>query len=152
MPEFVQWTSEISVGIQEIDEQHKQLVQLLNKLFEVMLSQGPERETIAKTTLKELIDYTTIHFAVEESLFRIFNYPAYDEHKAKHDELKRQVNDIVLRVKSGEKRIDTALLVFLRNWVTQHIMEEDKKYSEFLLSQGVQKNWAKKSWFGRLLG
>lgn len=151
MAEFVQWTPQISVGIQEIDEQHKQLIQLLNKLFEVMLSKSPERDRVAQQTLHEVVNYTKIHFAVEESLFRIFNYPGYDEHKGKHDQLKSQVDDITRRVQSGEKRIDTALLVFLRNWVTQHIMEEDKQYSGFLLQQGVQKSWAKKSWFGRLL-
>lgn len=152
MSQFVQWTKEISVGIQEIDEQHKHLVQLLNELFDVMVSNSPERDAVARNTLEELLSYTSVHFAVEESLFRIFNYPGYDSHKLKHDRLKSEVAEIGRRVRNGEKRIDSALLIFMKNWITTHIMHEDKGYAPFLLEQGVRKNWGKKNWLGRLWG
>lgn len=150
MAEFVQWTPEISVGIQEIDEQHKHLVQLLNNLFDVMIENRPDRDAIARKTLIELLNYTAVHFAVEESLFRIFGYPDYERHKKLHDQLKSEVSDIALRVQSGETRVDTKLLVFMKNWITSHIMQEDKSYSPFLLQQGVKKSWTQKSWLGRL--
>ena len=152
MAQFVQWTQEIEVGIQEIDEQHKQLVRMLNDLFEVMIGKDPTRDEVARQTLTELLEYTRVHFAVEESLFRIFDYPDYARHKREHDRLKEEVREIEQRVHNGEKRIDSALLIFIKNWITTHIQEEDKRYSPFLLQQGVRKDWNKKSWLGRLWG
>jgi hemerythrin len=152
MAQFFQWTNEISVGIQEIDEQHKQLVNLLNQLFDAMVSDDSNREAIALKTLDELINYTNVHFAVEESLFRIFDYEDYDRHKKAHDRLKDEVNEIALSVKSGATRLDSKLLIFMKNWLTSHIMEEDKRYSKFLLARGVRKDWAQKSWLGKLWG
>ncbi len=152
MSQFIAWSDEISVGIQEIDEQHKQLVNLLNSLFDAMVNNAEDRAQVTRKILAELFRYTSVHFAVEESLFRIFNYPDYENHKKNHDKLKAQVREIYLQVQSGEKRIDSKLLVFLRNWLTSHIMEEDKAYAGFLINQGVKKSWVKKSWLGKLLG
>lgn len=149
MAQFIQWSDDISVGIQEIDEQHKQLVQLLNNLFDVMVNDSPDRDAVARKTLRELFDYTNIHFAVEESLFRIFNYPDYEQHKQKHDQLKSELKEIAQRIQAGERRIDSALLVFLKNWITVHIMSEDKRYAPFLQQQGVQQRWARSSWLGK---
>ena len=152
MAEFVQWSDAISVGIQEIDEQHKRLVALLNELFDVMVTDSPDRDSVARKTLEELFDYTAVHFAVEESLFRIFDYPGYEYHKQKHDLLKSELAEISKRIQAGEKRIDSTLLIFMKNWITGHITNEDKSYSPYLLQQGVKKSWAKKSWLDKFFG
>ena len=151
MADFIEWSDKISVGIQEIDEQHKQLVSLINRLYDAMVA-GKDKEHIAKDIMNELLQYTIVHFATEECLFRIFEYPEYEEHCKHHEELRSQAQDINIRVQSGEQLISPELLFFLRKWITNHIMVEDMKYSPFLLKQGIQKKWKKKSWIGRIWG
>jgi len=104
---------------------------------------------VANEILTELVQYTVIHFSVEESLFRIFDYPDYEGHKAQHEKLTKQVVTLKNRIEQGEE-ITTELISFLRYWLKKHILQEDKKYSKFLTEKGLQANWAKKSWLGKI--
>lgn len=145
--EFISWSDDLSVGIQELDEQHKILISLINRIFnEAFIIQNT---SVANEVLTELVQYTIIHFSVEESLFRIFNYPAYEGHKAQHAELTSQVMALKDRVKEGEE-INAELLSFLRAWLKKHIVQEDKKYSSFFAEKGLQTKWAEKSWLGKI--
>ncbi|SHJ31856.1 hemerythrin-like metal-binding domain protein [Malonomonas rubra DSM 5091] len=148
MSNFIDWSDKISVGIQELDEQHKHLVALINRLFEAM-TEGENKAAVAKEIMNELIQYTVIHFAVEESLFRIFEYPDYDDHCRHHQELRAQVMEINKKVQSGERMVTPELLFFLKKWITNHIMVEDQKYAPFLLKKGVKRSWVKDSWVGK---
>jgi hemerythrin len=146
---FVEWSDELSVGIEEIDAQHKILVNLINRLFdEAIVHQASPR--VMEEILHELVEYTVIHFAVEESLFRIFHYPETEAHTTQHDQLKAQVLEIQQKIKQGEMTINTELLMFLKKWLEHHILYEDKLYGPFLLSQGVKSSWAEKSWFSKM--
>ncbi len=145
---FVEWTDNLSVGIQEIDEQHKVLINLINRLFnETIVNQASSNVT--EQVLQELVEYTLVHFAVEESLFRIFDYPGIEAHMAIHAGLKTQVIELQKKVREGQE-VNTDLLMFLKKWLTNHILQEDQRYAPFLISQGVKSSWAKKSWLGRI--
>ena len=147
--QFAEWTDDLSVGIEEIDVQHKLLVELVNRLYEETIVHQAELPVLDEI-LNELVEYTIIHFAVEESLFRIFDYPATEIHTRHHNELKTQVLDLQKKVKRGEVTVNTKLLVFLKNWLQHHILEEDKLYGPFLVQQGVKSNSPKSSWLSRL--
>lgn len=151
MTEFFSWSDEISVGIQEIDEQHKQLISIVNRLYNAVIYSPGQLDAI-KAIMNELVQYTIIHFAVEESLFRIFGYPEYDSHKKRHEDLRQQVIDINDKIQSGEEQGSLELMTFLRKWLRNHIMIEDKRYSPFLINQGIKETWASKSWIGRIWG
>ncbi|MEW8498684.1 MAG: hemerythrin domain-containing protein, partial [Candidatus Thiodiazotropha taylori] len=69
MGKFVEWSDALSVGIEEIDEQHKMLVDLVNKMHEAIHQR--HGSDVVKSILGDLAEYTRIHFAVEESLMRI---------------------------------------------------------------------------------
>lgn len=140
---LVHWDDNLSVGIEEIDQQHKILVELINRLYTAIVTSTTDKEIHG--ILNELVQYTVIHFAVEESLMRIFNYPDYDTHKKHHEDLTHQVLDIQAKVLSGEKKVDLELLNFLRAWLTNHIMGEDKLYTPFFLNQGLHAKWSKKT-------
>ena len=145
---LIEWDDELSVGIQEIDEQHKVLVGLVNEMHDAIHARhGSE---VSREILQRLADYTKLHFAVEESLFRIFDYPGYEEHKAQHDELIREIHELQDKIDTGEGNISFQLLHFLKMWLTQHILDSDKEYSPYLLSAGIKAKSAKSSWFNRL--
>ena len=146
---FVEWSDALSVGIQEIDEQHKVLISLINRLFdETIVNQAPIKVT--EEILTELVEYTKVHFAVEESLFRIFDYPEIEAHMKRHVDLKAQVLDLQKKINQGQTMINSELLMFLKNWLTNHILQEDKLYAPFLIKQGVKSSWSKKSWLGKI--
>lgn len=144
---LVEWSEQLSVGIEEIDNQHKVLVDLLNELHQAIVEHhGSEA---AHRILARLLEYTRIHFAVEESLMRILGYPDYEEHKHHHEMLLNEVRLLSQKLYDDKKSISFELLHFLKMWLTKHIMEEDKQYTPFLLSKGVQANYAKRSWVGK---
>ncbi len=146
---LVHWEERLSVGIEEIDQQHKILVELINRLYTAIVTNTTDQEI--NSILNELVQYTVIHFSVEESLMRIFNYPEYDAHKRHHEDLTKQVLEIQKKVISGEKKIDLELLNFLRAWLTNHIMGEDKLYTPFFLDKGMHSEWSEKtSWKGKI--
>jgi hemerythrin len=143
------WSDQYSVGIEEIDEQHKKLMWLLNKMYQNVLTKNDA--VITANILEELIQYTIIHFAVEESLMQIFDYDGYDTHKRHHDQLKQQVLDI--RDKFRERKIDIniKLFKFLKSWLLNHILLEDKQYMDTILT-GKVKQLNNKSFFSRIFG
>jgi hemerythrin len=148
MAKFVEWSDVLSVGIEEIDDQHKVLVGLVNEMHDAIHER--HGSDVVKAILVKLADYTRIHFAVEESLMRILGYPGYEEHKAQHEELIHSVTDLQHKVESGKTTIGFELMHFLKIWLTKHIMESDQKYSEYFIQAGAKPKLKKKSWTARL--
>ncbi len=144
----VKWSNELSVGIQEIDEQHKVLVNILNEMHDAV--RHNHGHDVSLEILDRLIEYTKIHFAVEESLFRIFEYPGYEEHHAEHAALLKEAQTMRNKVFSGEAQVSFKLLHFLRMWLTEHIMGSDKDYADFLLKKGLKAKSGSSSWFNKI--
>ncbi|KAA3650057.1 MAG: bacteriohemerythrin [Proteobacteria bacterium] len=140
MAELFQWSDSYDVGIQEIDEQHKVLVDLLNRLHDAIHAhQGTDT---SRKILGDLADYTRTHFAVEESLMRVSNYPEFEAHKQNHEDLIGQVNALQTKLDSGEAKITFELLHFLKVWLTHHIKEADKRFADYFVSVGGSPAWA----------
>jgi len=125
----LQWSEHFSVGIPEIDEQHKTLFDLVNMIHSAILEH--KGTAVCAKVLDELIDYTRIHFGLEQSLMHIGKYPEYEAHCALHRELVEEVEALQNKIHSGKTAISFELLHFLRTWLTRHILGEDKKYAEF---------------------
>ncbi|PWV60640.1 bacteriohemerythrin [Plasticicumulans acidivorans] len=145
IPNYIEWTDDLSVGIQEIDEQHKYLVQLVNELNAQLLTQGNQRDIIEEA-LDRLMRYTETHFVVEESLMRILGYPDYEPHKQHHEDLLRMAHDFREQLRHDGKISRIELMEFLHKWLTHHILKEDTQYSEHFLSRGAQRSWLKGAW------
>jgi hemerythrin len=150
MGTFIDWSDELSVGIEEIDEQHKVLIGLVNKMHEAIHQR--HGSAVVGEILDELAGYTKIHFAVEESLMRILHYPGYEEHHEQHQDLLQQVVELQEKVASGKSSVSFELLHFLKTWLTKHILKEDMSYSGFFIAAGAKPTLAKKSWISRLWG
>lgn len=132
---LIPWSDDLRMGIHEIDEQHHMLVDILNEFHDAIHHQkGTEK---AAAILERLADYTRIHFAVEESIMRLLDYPDYRAHKALHDELIEQLMELAVKFAAGKKSVNFELLHFLRQWLTKHIQEDDMAYKEHFLSRGV---------------
>jgi len=141
---IIEWRDEYSVGIQEIDEEHKQLVRLINQLNEAIVM-GSKRERI-EVVFNELTDYTRIHFAVEEALMRIVHYKGYDSHKEIHDDITHQVLAFKEKFNNGKYQSASELMNFLINWLFNHINQVDKAYVDTFIKAGLQRKWYRKFW------
>jgi hemerythrin len=125
-----------SVGIQSIDDQHSSLFDSLNELHSAMLK-GQEKSVIGRL-LDDLLAYRRSHFSAEESMLAKVRYPGLVEHRAIHLKLTAQVADYAERYKRGEAALSVHLINFLRDWLTNHILREDRAYSGWLMQSRVQ--------------
>lgn len=134
---LIEWSNELSVGIDSIDEQHKKLVNMINALNDAMLT-GSSNELLGKI-FTGLATYTQKHFSYEENMFAEYGYSDSQEHKRQHDELIAQVVELKEKfMVNPQGTISADLMQFLKRWLTNHIMRTDKEYTEFLLSKGVK--------------
>ena len=148
--EFVEWSDALSVGVVEIDDQHKELIKMLNKL-NTAIHGGWGKET-RREVIDQLVEYTRVHFTTEESVMSIAGYPDVEAHKRKHHDLILKVKDYVSKYEKNPDASSYDLLFFLKQWLTEHIIKSDKALGDYLLANGPKAGGAKKSWLRRLFG
>ncbi|MDE2585736.1 MAG: hemerythrin family protein [Betaproteobacteria bacterium] len=138
--ELFTWNNEFSVGIQEVDEQHKMLVGLLNQLHEAI--RDHHGSDTSRQILDRLAEYTRTHFTLEESLMRVTNYPEFPPHKQQHEELIGQIKALQEKLDSGKATISFELLHFLKIWLMKHINETDKRFARHFLGAPLAPTWS----------
>jgi hemerythrin len=129
------WNDGFSVGVKTMDDQHKGLVNTLNDLHAAMLN--GQAKQVTGLLLERLVRYTREHFSAEEAKMNATHYPGLAEHRVKHRDLTRQVEQYVTRFDRGEITLNVHLLNFLRDWLTSHIQKEDRNYGPWLNDHGV---------------
>jgi hemerythrin-like metal-binding protein len=130
MSAILKWEKKFELGVEEIDNQHKQWVAILNKFIEAR--KKGEEEKVLKEILSEIVDYTKYHFETEEKHMLANKYPLLEKHKIQHQALINQTAQIIKMVNVNERKAVTSLEVLLKNWVVKHILTHDKTYGEFL--------------------
>ncbi len=132
---LIEWSEELSTGIQEVDNQHQRLVGIINELHMAMLDRR-EKQAMSRI-FTELVDYTKTHFAFEEELFERHGYPAEAAHKLQHQHLAQKVIDLKEEFDAGNTAVTLEVMRFLRDWLADHIIGSDKRYAPFLIGKGV---------------
>ena len=130
------WDVSLDVGIAEINQQHKVLIDLINTINRAVKN----NESVAQitTNLSSLIDFTHEHFRYEEELFSGHRYPDTAAHKQTHIKLLGQLVDYKEQLQNGENIDYSSLMVFLSQWLKQHIRHSDQDYAAFLHKKGVR--------------
>ena len=128
--EALPWKEKYSVKVKSIDEQHKELVRLINELNNAMLYEKG-RNIIGKI-IEGLVSYTVYHFDYEEKLMKQCNYPDFDNHKKFHVSLVNTIKEFKRDFDSGEKELSKDVMEFLKSWLVEHIMGTDQKYSQLM--------------------
>jgi len=130
------WNKTYSVGVQALDSQHTVLFGLLNDLHAAMMK--GQAQSLTGPLLRKLADYSRSHFAAEEQLMAGARYPGLTEHRAKHRDLIRQVEEFSGRFEKGEIALNLHLMNFLRDWLMNHIQKTDREYGPWLNEHGVR--------------
>ncbi len=119
------WQDKYSVGVDSIDEQHKQLLELLNELASAM-AEG-KGKTVLEPVLKKLIGYTIFHFNEEEKYFERIEYLDAEMHREEHIKLIEEVSRFKNDFDAGKIGLTVSLMKFLKEWLIDHIAGTDKE-------------------------
>lgn len=127
---IIKWQDIYEVHIEEIDSQHRKLVDLVNTMAEAMRT--GKGKTVVGKVLKELVEYTAYHFETEEKYFLQHAYPEYEAHKQMHRDLTKRAMDMKKTFDQGKPLVTTQVMLFLTEWLNKHIVEEDRKFGNYV--------------------
>ena len=130
---LINWNDSYSVGNAEMDEQHKKLIEIINKLFK-SFKEGNAQDILSEI-LNEMIDYSNYHLNSEEKLLFKHDYPEKDNHEAIHQEFRDKIDELKLIIQKKDEGAHYKLIEYLKNWWTNHILIEDMKYSDFFANK-----------------
>lgn len=124
------WDEILSVGVDEIDEDHRKLVNIFNILNHSVMAE--ESSDYLAATLAELINCTVWHFSHEERLMLKHRYEGIEEHKAEHQELIKSAKELQQEILQAEKPVVDEHIEFLERWLTEHILTADLRLGSYL--------------------
>jgi len=133
--EIVSWSDKYATGIELIDSQHHQLVNLTNELYRACLSGGNERLAGFKEAMSRMVDYVRFHFTAELKLLEAIKYPDYNNHKKMHNDLVEEILAASKTYDDGKKFVPNKFVRTLRDWVFGHIAVYDKIYAAYVAEQ-----------------
>lgn len=127
-----EWDTNLSIGIEEIDNQHKELIKRLDELAQSIM-QKKGKDKIGKM-LKFMSDYGKLHFSSEEDYMAKNNYPDLDFHQKQHEKFKTTTEKLINELKSEKDMESFASSVqrYLIDWLILHIKTTDQNLGEFL--------------------
>ena len=135
--DFLQWKDEYSVGIPEIDRQHKDLMELIKGLLKICMVDSSTKLESFNRLASSALEKFAAHFATEENVMRETGYPKYEEHKRRHDKLLEDVKGMMAQI-SGEKP-DAKLMnlvIFIREWFVETVHGSDKEMGIYFNGRG----------------
>ncbi|MBF0560239.1 MAG: bacteriohemerythrin, partial [Nitrospirae bacterium] len=128
----IQWSEGLSSGIEEIDNQHKEMIALIRKLFVTV----DRKESVQQVGMAAdfLRDYIIKHFQLEERFMETYNYHSRDNHKEQHQKFIEDFEAFQTRFYESiaDYRITLEIKGWLYNWLVKHIAITDKELGKFL--------------------
>lgn len=132
---LVGWNDSFKIGIKSIDDQHKVLFELINKLY---TTYGKSKsKTQLKQVLNDLLDYTIYHFGNEEDIFRRINYEGTDKHLVQHKKFIEKIHAFREEFNAGDVSVALDVVQFLQEWLVTHIQRTDKAYVQTFKQHGI---------------
>lgn len=135
MAEFFQWDDkQFKFDIQLIDTEHRQIVHLMNNLYDKHVNQASTEDV--GSALTQLYNFTVRHFEDEEKYFDSFSFPEADLHKMIH---KQMLSKILEHADNFKKTgaLNQDFFNFLKLWLSSHILGIDAKYVQHAKAKKV---------------
>ncbi|MCK5236682.1 MAG: hemerythrin family protein [Deltaproteobacteria bacterium] len=133
--EQIQWDESFSVGVAQMDREHKRIIEMIN-----LLLRDPEADTSSETVseiLTRITKYAGEHFATEEEILERHGYPELSSHKEKHRAFRKKAVAFCLDTMDGQISVPADALYYLKEWWTQHILTVDMRLSSFYKERGI---------------
>jgi hemerythrin-like metal-binding protein len=133
---IIRWEQNFSVGVEELDNHHKQLISMINELYFAMSNDRGQQ--VVESIIKDMLDYAKMHFKVEEGLMKKCEYLGSLQHYREHEKFVAKAQDMAQRSEEGEFVLSFEVIQFLSDWLRNHILETDKKYAPVFKQCGVR--------------
>jgi len=128
---LLQWNESYSVGVGEIDAQHRKLFELFNSLTKAV-DDGYEEDVIGHVLI-EMSGYADEHFKSEQLYLE--RHPQYQEHFLEHWEFTKKCMGLVMAFRK-DSSVSMETIDFLKDWLEHHLMEQDVRFFRELAEQG----------------
>ncbi len=132
---YIEFDDSLRVGNRVIDQEHEMLISYINLLQKAV--ENKASSGIVEKVVDGLVDYTKTHFFVEEELMKAYAYPDMDSHMLAHEKFRQQANALVESLAKGEAVDLPAVLAFLKQWLTAHILKIDARFADFLKDKSM---------------
>lgn len=129
---LVEWDRTLELGIDEIDEHHRKLIDILNQCYQALMLNDHTRQLAE--IVKELQDYTQYHFEAEEKIMRDTGYEAAGAHVEAHRQFVASIAEFNQRASAGESFVAIEVLTFLKEWLVAHILSTDRALADCIKS------------------
>jgi len=139
MTELITWSNKFACGIRLIDNQHKELVRLVNDMFNHVSGNDYAEYEYFNKIIQEAVLYIKTHFATEEKIMLATNFEGYADHKRKHDSFVLSVASHINDFRYGRRVTLFSFTKFLKDWVLTHIAVMDKQYFDYLKKIATRK-------------
>ncbi len=132
---LLSWKASYSVGVASVDEQHARLIFLLNE-FRSAIEENHGCEVLERT-LGRLSEYAETHFAYEEQLMERCAFPDLEAHRRLHANAASRIRGFMESAELPRDTLCSVVLVFVQNWLLNHIMGADKAFAERMQAHGI---------------
>jgi len=137
--EHVTWQDSYSTGIKVIDDQHKELLNFVNEIFNHVSGDEEEERLWFNDAIQLAIQYVKEHFATEEKYMRVTKFPGYAEHKQSHHKFTLTILKTVKEFEAGNRLVLKKFAYFLKDWVLSHVAVMDRQYSDYFRKIATRK-------------
>lgn len=135
---LIPWEDKFSIGIVEIDEQHKKMLSIINKLYSLLKEKNNDNPEEMAAIIQEMVDYAVYHFQTEEKYFALFNYEKSGEHIEIHNQYRTKIEDWHKRYsETRDSAVFFEISTYLHDWWIWHINNTDRDYAPLLKEHGV---------------
>ena len=121
---FVYWTSDLDTGLDDIDAQHRQLVDYTKEAIEL--------------ELQHLIDYTVEHFSYEEMMLEEAQYRLVEQHRKVHQNFVNRMSTLQARYHNGDLEALDEVITLCEGWLFRHIRINDHGYVDSVKASGIR--------------
>lgn len=127
---WVVWRKEYKVGVPLIDQDHQNLFELINAFHDSFEQRRTQQELLQ--VLNNLVTYAEEHFQREEFTMAAHGYPLLEEHQQLHEQLYDRIYVLNERLQNDPRPAEEETIVFLKDWLTDHILQHDFAFAEFV--------------------
>ncbi len=136
---YIEWSPVFEIGVRKIDSQHRHLAALINEFHEALTTRG---NGAVFPVLNRLVQYVEEHFRDEEALMTTAHFPDLPKHRIEHEKLTREIFLLAEKHASGVAEIGIEVMEFLKNWLLDHILHQDKQLERHFETTALPAAWA----------
>ncbi|MBW6409556.1 bacteriohemerythrin [Clostridium weizhouense] len=135
-----EWKERYKLNIDEIDKQHRRLMDIGKKAYEIaVIDDGYDRYDEILTIIDELLEYTKYHFEYEEEMLKKYDYKHIHSQEEEHSFYVYKIDQVASRedIDDNQRKVILEIIDFLSQWISTHIMISDREYAVYLKEQGI---------------